>query len=126
MDQNTPKLEYTMNLPYSSEAEQAVLGAVIYESDCFDRVAEILPNADFFHIALHRLIYSTMLSMFTHGRTIDFVTLYEQLRHEKDFDETEGKTYLVGLVDNCPSISNVEIYAKIVRDKYDIRQLIYA
>ncbi|MBR3971381.1 MAG: replicative DNA helicase [Ruminococcus sp.] len=127
MNQNTPKIEYDgLNLPYSSEAEQAVLGAVIYEPDCIGRVAEILPSADFFHISLHRLIYGTMLSMFTHGRSIDFVTLYEELRHEKDFDPTEGKTYLVGLVDNCPSISNVEIYAKLVRDKYDIRQLIYA
>lgn len=127
MINETPKIEYDgLSLPYSSEAEQAVLGAVIYEPDCIGRVAEILPTAEFFHIALHRTIYSTMLSMFTHGRTIDFVTLYEELRHEKNFDETEGKTYLVGLVDNCPSTSNVEIYAKLVRDKYDIRQLIYA
>ncbi|MDO5123662.1 MAG: replicative DNA helicase [Eubacteriales bacterium] len=121
----TPKFEYDgLNLPFSAEAEQAVLGAVIFEPDCFPRVAEILTTPDFFHIALHRLIYSTMLSMFTHGKSIDFVTLYEELRREKDFDPTEGKTYLVRLVDNCPSTSNVEIYAKMVRDKYDVRQLI--
>lgn len=127
MANETPKIEYDgLSLPYSSEAEQAVLGAVIFEPECIGRVAEILPTPEFFHIALHRLIYSTMLSMFTHGRSIDFVTLYEELRHEKDFDPTEGKTYLVGLVDNCPSTSNVEIYAKLVRDKYDVRQLIYA
>ncbi len=127
MAENTPKIEYDgLNLPYSSEAEQAVLGAIIFEPDCIGRVAEILPKADYFHIALHRLIYSTMLSMFTHGRSIDFVTLYEELRHEKNFDPTEGKTYLVGLCDNCPSTSNVEIYARLVRDKYDVRQLIYA
>lgn len=127
MADNTPKIEYDgLSLPYSSEAEQAVLGAIIFEPDCIGRVAEILTKPDFFHIALHRLIYSTMLSMFTHGKSIDFVTLYEELRHEKDFDPTEGKTYLVGLCDNCPSTSNVEIYAKLVRDKYDVRQLIYA
>ncbi len=127
MAENNMKIEYDgLSLPYSSEAEQAVLGAVIFEPDCIGRVAEILPTADFFHIALHRLIYSTMLSMFTHGRSIDFVTLYEELRHEKDFDATEGKTYLAGLVDSCPSTSNVELYAKLVRDKYDIRQLIHA
>lgn len=127
MAENNMKIEYDgLSLPYSSEAEQAVLGAVIFEPDCIGRVAEILPTADFFHIALHRLIYSTMLSMFTHGRSIDFVTLYEELRHEKDFDATEGKTYLAGLVDSCPSTSNVELYAKLVRDKYDVRQLIHA
>lgn len=127
MADNTPKIEYDgLNLPYSSEAEQAVLGAIIFEPDCIGRVAEIITKPDYFHIALHRLIYGTMLSMFTHGRSIDFVTLYEELKHEKDFDPTEGKTYLVGLCDNCPSISNVEIYARLVRDKYDVRQLIYA
>ncbi|MBQ4105634.1 MAG: replicative DNA helicase [Clostridia bacterium] len=123
----TPKIEYDgLNLPYSSEAEQAVLGAIIFEPDCIGRVAEIITKPDFFHISLHRLIYSTMLTMFTHGRSIDFVTLYEELKRERDFDPTEGKAYLVGLCDNCPSISNVEIYAKLVRDKYDVRQLIYA
>lgn len=121
----TPKFEYDgLNLPYSSEAEQAVLGAIIFEPDCFGRVAEILTNPEYFHISLHRLIYSTMLSMFSHGRSIDFVTLYEELRREKDFDPTEGKVYLVRLCDNCPSTSNVEIYARMVRDKYDVRQLI--
>lgn len=123
----TPKIEYDgLNLPYSSEAEQAVLGAIIYDSECMGTVAEIISSSDFFHIALHRLIYGTMLSMFAQGRSIDFVTLYEELRRERDFDEVEGKTYLVALCDNCPSISNVAIYAKLVRDKYDIRQLIYA
>ncbi len=121
----TPKFEYDgLSLPYSSEAEQAVLGAIIYEPDRFPEVAEILNTADYFYIALHRLIYSTMLQMFTHGKSIDFVTLYEELKAEKDFDVTEGKTYLVRLVDNCPSTTNVHIYAKMVRDKYDVRQLI--
>ncbi|MBQ9742919.1 MAG: replicative DNA helicase [Ruminococcus sp.] len=127
MADNTPKIEYDgLNLPYSPEAEQAVLGAVILEPDCIGRVAEIITKPDYFHISLHRLIYSTILTMFTHGRSIDFVTLYEELKHEKDFDPTEGKAYMLGLCDNCPSISNVEIYAKLVRDKYDVRQLIYA
>ncbi|MGN0452904.1 MAG: replicative DNA helicase [Ruminococcus sp.] len=127
MAYEAPKIEYDgLSLPYSSEAEQAVLGAIIYDSECFGRVAEILSTPDYFHIALHRLIFSTMLSMFSHGKSIDFVTLYEELKRERDFDATEGKTYLVALVDNCPSTSNVEIYAKLVRDKYDIRQLIYA
>lgn len=121
----TPKFEYDgLSLPYSSEAEQAVLGAIIYEPERFAEVAEILNTADYFYIALHRLIYSTMLSMFTLGKSIDFVTLYEELRREKDFDPTEGKNYLVRLVDNCPSTTNVNIYAKMVRDKYDVRQLI--
>ena len=127
MANNIVKTEYDgLSLPYSPEAEQAVLGAIIYEPECIGKVAEILTKPDFFHMSTHRLIYSTMLSMFTQGVSIDFVTLYEELKHEKNFDPTEGKTYLAALVENCPSISNVEVYAKLIRDKYDIRQLIYA
>ena len=127
MANNIVKTEYDgLSLPYSPEAEQAVLGAIIYEPECFGRVAEILTKPEYFHMSMHRLIYSTMLSMFTQGLSIDFVTLYEELKREKNFDPTEGKTYLAALVENCPSISNVEVYSKLVRDKYDIRQLIYA
>lgn len=127
MANNNVKTEYDgLSLPYSPEAEQAVLGAIIYEPECFGRVAEILTKPDFFHMSMHKLIYSTMLSMFTQGISIDFVTLYEELKHEKSFDPTEGKTYLAALVENCPSVSNVEVYAKLVRDKYDVRQLIFA
>ena len=124
MANNIVKTEYDgLNIPYSPEAEQAVLGAIIYEPECFGRVAEVLPRPEYFHMSMHRMIYSTMLSMYTQGRSIDFVTLYEELKHEKNFDPTEGKTYMAALVENCPSISNVEVYADLVRSKYEGRLL---
>ncbi len=124
MANNIVKTEFDgLNIPYSPEAEQAVLGAIIYEPECFGRVAEVLPRPEYFHMSMHRLIYSTMLSMYTQGRSIDFVTLYEELRHERNFDPTEGKTYMAALVENCPSISNVEVYADLVRSKFEGRQL---
>ena len=46
-----------LNLPYSPEAEQSVLGAVLLDSSCLDRIAEILPRAEYFHLANHRMIY---------------------------------------------------------------------
>ena len=115
-----------LSLPYSAEAEQAVLGSIILEPDTIDRVAGILNKPDYFHLSVHRLIYSTMLDMFTSGKTLDFVTLLENLRLNSQFDQTNGKTYLIQLTDNCPSISNVDIYANIVREKYDIRRLMTA
>ena len=127
MANNIVKTEYDgLSLPFSPEAEQAVLGAIIYEPECFGRVAEILTSPDDFHLSMHRMIYSTMLSMFTQGQSIDFVTLYEALKSEKDFDPTEGKTYLAALVENCPSISNVEVYANIVAGKHTTRKLLGA
>lgn len=115
-----------LKLPYSPEAEQAVLGAILMEPDSIARVAEILPKSEYFYVSTHKLIYSTMLSMFTQGKTVDFVTVLETLKTDKAFDESTGKTYLMQLAESCPSISNIEIYAQYVRDKYDVRMLISA
>lgn len=56
-----------INMPYSPEAEQAVLGAVIMEPDCLNRIVGILTKPEYFHLSLHRTIYSAMLSMYTQG-----------------------------------------------------------
>ena len=113
-----------INLPYSPEAEQSVLGAVLLDSSCLDRVAEILPRAEYFHLANHRMIYAAMLDLFTLGRPVDFITVLEKLKQDEHFDEASSKTYLLQLAQIVPSISNVETYASIVRDKYDVRTLI--
>ena len=116
---NTPALPGTV-MPFSAEAEQAVLGAVLLEPDCLSTVAEMLPRADYFYQVNNRTIYSAMLDMFTAGQPVDLVTLLEHLREEENFDEGSGKVYLMQLAELVPSISNVEAYAKIVRDKYDV------
>ncbi|MDF2631822.1 MAG: dnaB, partial [Caproiciproducens sp.] len=113
-----------LNLPFSPEAEQSVLGAILLDSSCMDRVAEILPRPEYFYQTNNSLIYSNMLEMFTVGQAVDFVTILEKLKGAKGFDETSGKTYLLQLAQLVPSISNVESYARIVRDKYDVRTLI--
>ena len=125
MDDNRMTTGYDgMDLPYSPEAEQSVLGAILLDSSCFDRVAEILPRPDYFHQTAHVQIYTAMLEMFTLGQSIDYVTLLEKLKESDSFDESSGKVYLMQLAQIVPSISNVESYARIVRDKYDIRTLI--
>ncbi len=113
-----------LNLPYNPEAEQSVLGAILLEPSCIDKVMEILPSPEYFHLSKHRMIYSIMLEKVTAGEKIDFVTVLERLRGEKDFDETNDKTYLLQLANLVPSVANVEVYADIVREKYDVRSLI--
>lgn len=115
-----------MRMPYSPEAEQAVLGAILMEPEVLATVAEILPNSEYFYIQNHKIIYSAMLSMFTAGRAVDLVTILETLKKESSFDEATGKTYLMQLAQSCPSISNVEIYATLVRDKSEVRALMSA
>ncbi len=113
-------------LPFSYEAEQSVLGAILLDSSCLNTVMEILPRSEYFYQVNNRLIYEAMLDMFTTGQNIDYITVLERLRENPRFDEASGKVYLMQLVELVPSVSNVEAYAKIVRDKYDVRTLIIA
>ena len=99
------------NLPYSAEAEQAVLGAVIIDNAMFDNVMDYVKTPDYFYLSLHKLIFSAMQEMMNFGQAIDFVTLLNKLKQNSGFDEAAGKTYLVNLVDTCPSPSRAASYA---------------
>lgn len=114
------------DLPYSAEAEQSVLGALIMEPEVISDVVEILPSSDCFYLSVHKLIYQSMLDLFTMNSTIDLVTVLEQLRKNSDYDENEYKTYFMHIADVVPSISRVGEYAEIVRNKYTVRKLIIA
>ncbi len=127
MAEQTYSGEYNpTNLPFSAEAEQAVLGAIIIDNAMFDNVLDYVKTADYFYISLHKVIFEAMQEMMNFGRAIDFVTLLDKLKQNSGFEEATGKTYLVDLVDNCPAPSNAEAYAKIVADKYKLRRLITA
>ena len=113
-------------MPFSLEAEQSVLGAILLEPSCLSTVVDILPRPEYFYAVNNRLIYGAMVEMFALGQPVDFVTVLERLKEERDFDEATGKVYLTQLAQLVPAISHVESYAVIVRDKYELRTLIRA
>ncbi len=115
-----------LSMPFNLDAEQSVLGAVLLDAECLSVVAEILPRAEYFYAVNNQLIYGAMLEMYTLGQPVDFVTVLEKLREAPDFDQEQGRVYLVQLAQLVPSVSNVETYARIVRDKYEIRTLMQA
>ncbi len=115
-----------LNLPYSAESEQAVLGSVLLDSDCLTTVMEILPSPDYFYLSNHKAIYRAMIDLFTVSKPVDFVMVLEQLRSEKNFDEANVKGYMMQLADIVPSISRVPDYCNIVKEKYLLRSLIIA
>ena len=126
MDNNYISEYSTSTMPYSPEAEQAVLGAIIRDNSVFDKVLDHIKTPDYFYVSLHKQIYEQMQEMMNYGQAIDFVTLFNQLQQNKTFDEATGKTYLFDLAENCPSVSNAPSYAKIVEEKYRLRRLIQA
>lgn len=125
MSSNTASIDLnsSVKLQYSLEAEQSVLGAVLIDSLCLNKVAEIIISPDYFFLSNHKLIYSAMLEMFTVGEPVDYVTVLERLRLNDKDDESGFKSYLLQLAEIVPSVSNVEFYAEIVRDKYNVRVL---
>lgn len=125
-DNNATQAAPGVQMPFSLEAEQSVLGAILLESSCLSTVMEILPRAEYFYVVSNRMIYEAMLELYTLGRPVDFVTVLNKLEENETFDDGDGKVYLTQLAQIVPSISRVEAYAEIVREKYDVRTLIEA
>ena len=113
-----------ITMPYSLEAEQAVLGSILLDPACITQVL-IIVKPDYFYLPQHKAIFSTIIGLdATHGGKIDALLVLDSLRKEKVYDDEAGKTYLLQLSKIVPSTANVESYAKIVREKYYIRSLI--
>ncbi len=113
-----------MAMPFSAEAEQSVLGAILLDADCLVDVMELLPSGEYFHLATHKAIYGIMLELFTLNQPVDYVTVLEKLKTKPGFSEGETKNYLMQLAQFVPKIHRVQEYARIVRDNYQLRKLI--
>ena len=119
-------LTMDMELPYSLEAEQAVLGSILLDPPCITQIqsSECGFKTEYFYLPAHRAIYSAMLSIDGMGGRIDPLLVLEKLKAENVYDDAAGKTYLFQLAQSVPSTANVEAYAKIIREKFYIRTLI--
>ncbi|MDA2934159.1 replicative DNA helicase [Acidobacteria bacterium AH-259-D05] len=113
------------SLPHSSEAERAVLGAILLDNALFDQTLEILTTDDFY-LESHRNIFSTMGLLSSHARTIDSLTLREELQKQNELEMAGGVAYIASLLDGVPRVSSVEHYARIVKEKSLLRKLIHS
>lgn len=121
--EETNELMGNVPLPYSLEAEQSVLGAILLDPGVLTQLLDVL-KASYFYLAQHRAIFSAMVRMFSASESIDFVTLLNTLKAEGVYDEAGGKAYLLSLLQMVPSSANAMAYAHIVEDKYYLRSLI--
>jgi len=124
-DRNGISLEALgVGLPYSIEAEQAVLGAILTDSSTLYEVMEILGSEHFYH-RQNAEIFREIVRMFVSGEPIDFVTVLNTSVGSGIFqNEDDAKVYLYSLTQTVPTVTNVVSYAKIVYDKYLMRSLI--
>src|SRR6266481_6171724 len=112
-------------LPHNLEAERSVLGAVLLHNDAFNLAAEIIDSGDFFRDA-HQRIFDTMVKLVERGDAIDLVTLKDELGRSGQLDEVGGPAYIAALVDGVPRSTNVEHYARIIKEKATLRNLIFS
>src|SRR5213595_1300602 len=112
-------------LPHNLEAERSVLGAILLHNDAFNLAAEVIDAQDFFRDA-HRRIFDKMVKLVERGDAIDLVTLKEELGRSGQLEEVGGPAYITALVDGVPRSMNVEHYARIIKEKATLRNLIFA
>jgi replicative DNA helicase len=109
--------------PYSEDAEQAVLSAMMMDSDAIMRAVEFVDDTMFYREA-HRRIYRAMLSVTERGGVVDPLTLTEELTRRGELEASGGRDYVTFLIDAVPTAANVEYHAKIIREKALLRRLI--
>ena len=113
-------------LPYSVEAERAVLGGIMLKNDAWDLVAGLVLQEDFYQTE-HQLIFKTIKDLQDLGKPIDLITVQDTLEGNGDLPELVklgGKDYLTQLAQETPSVANIESYAEIIKQRSNLRKLI--
>src|SRR5215510_9472177 len=110
-------------LPHNLDAEKCVLGAILINNTVFNQAAEVIDAHDFFRDA-HRRLFDKMVSLTDRSEPVDLLTLTDELARSGELDEVGGPAYISSLTDGVPRSTNVEYYAKIVKQKSTLRQLI--
>ena len=112
--------------PYSLEAEQSVIGAIMIDTDALSTAMNYL-KPESFYIAMHRELYSIITHNFALGVKSDVITVLDEAVRSGVFENSAaGKEYLFSISNDVPSTKNIESYCKIVAEKYYLRALINA
>ncbi|MEK6766992.1 MAG: replicative DNA helicase [Planctomycetota bacterium] len=111
--------------PFNIEAEISVLGSMLIDNESINLVTEILSTSNFYKTS-HQHIFDTIINIYNKHNAVDLVILKDQLKKQSLLEKVGGAEYLMELEESVPIASNVEYYAKIVREKTIKRDLIAA
>ena len=109
--------------PHNIEAEQAVLGCMLLESDIIPTVTELIKSEDFYRDD-HREIFDAIIDLAENAKPIDIITVSEQLQLRGTLDNIGGLDYLANISNAVPTTANARHYTKIVEEKSLLRKLI--
>lgn len=110
-------------LPHNVEAERSVLGVILLENVAYNLAVPLL-NAEDFYLDSHRHIFRRIIELSEANKAIDLVTLAEELARNGELESVGGAAYLSSLIDGMPRATNVEYYARIVKEKSLLRKMI--
>jgi len=113
----------TRSAPWSNDAEQAVLGAMLLDQDASLSAAQLLAD-DMFYREGHRRLFRAMVSLTERRSVIDHITLRDELIRRGELDAIGGYDYVAELSEAVPTAANLEYHAKIVKEKAILRKLI--
>ena len=118
---NVVSNEITKSMPCNIEAEQYVLGAIIFDNECIGDVVSVL-KADDFYLEQHKRIYEAMVNISNRAEPIDLVTLKSEL--ENVFDNIGGVDYITQICLMVNTTANLKYHVKIIEEKAILRRLI--
>ena len=117
------QMVYGKIMPQAVPLEEAVLGAIMLDTEGLPKVIEIL-NPESFYLESHQEIYRIMMLLFEKSKPVDLLTVHEELKKAKKLDFIGGVQYLVGLSNKVSSSANIEYHGRIITQKYVQRELI--
>jgi len=110
-------------IPHSIEAEKACLGAILIDpSYSISEIADIITPDDFYS-SRHQIIFKNILDLYNNNQPIDILTITEKLKDNNQLDICGGTSYIVSLTTLVPTSANIKYYAKIIKDKSQLRSL---
>jgi len=112
-------------MPHNQEAEYAVIGSMLIDAQAIDKAAEILKKEDFYSAA-NGEIFDSIREMSSQNKSIDMVTLQENLKAKNMSPESYSISVLGKMIETVPTAQNVREYAQIVAEKAMLRKLIKA
>jgi replicative DNA helicase len=111
--------------PQDIEAERSVLGALMLDKNAVIRVADLISSTDFYQPA-HAKIFEAIFELFEKNEPIDILSVSKKLKDKNQFNDIGGSAYLTDLINSVPTAAHLSYYAKIVRQKKVLRDLIKA
>lgn len=113
------------NAQFSQEAESAVLGGMLFDPKCIDKVAELIKTPDYFYREQHQKLYSVIMRFYSVGKADDIVSIIDESVKAGVFANTQmAREYLMGLIHNVTSVANIESHCRIVMEKALTRRLV--